>query len=61
MAIDYWCNIFTPEGIDRCFRQPNEIAQVVKWWGMESRLVGRTPSECWSSAIRTGSIRRHSG
>jgi len=45
MAIDYWCNIFTPEGIDKCFRQPEEVAEVVKWWGMEPRLVGRTVPE----------------
>lgn len=41
-AVDYWCNIFTPEGIDQCFRQPAEVADVVEWWGMGPRLIGRT-------------------
>jgi predicted TIM-barrel fold metal-dependent hydrolase len=41
-AIDYWCNIFTPDGIRRCFVEPDEIAEVIAWWGMESRLVGHS-------------------
>lgn len=41
-VVDYWCNIFTPEGVDRCFHQPPEVAEVVKWWGMGDRLVGRS-------------------
>jgi uncharacterized protein len=44
-AIDYWCNTFTPEAIDRYWRQAPEIAEVVAWWHMEERLVGRTPPE----------------
>ena len=41
-AIDYWCNIFTKEGFDKYWRQQPEVFDVVKWWGMESRLVDHT-------------------
>lgn len=44
-AIDYWCNIFTDEGLNKTFREPREIAEVVEWWGMGPRIVGRTPDE----------------
>lgn len=40
-AVDYWCNLFTPSGVDRLFREAEEVAEVVAWWGMDSRLVGR--------------------
>ena len=41
-AIDYWCNIFTPEGLKQTFQDPDEVADVVRWWGMEDRIVGRS-------------------
>lgn len=44
-AIDYWCNIFTKEGLDAGWREQPEIAEVVEWWGMGDRLVDRTPEE----------------
>ena len=44
-AIDYWCNTFTAEGLDRHWRQQPEIMEVVSWWGMEPRLVARTVPE----------------
>ena len=34
-AVDYWCNLFTPEGIKHTFQDPPEVADVVKWWGLE--------------------------
>lgn len=33
-AIDYWCNIYTPEGIKHTFEDAKEVADVVKWWGL---------------------------
>ena len=44
-AIDYWCNTFTAEGLERHWRQQPEIMEVVSWWGMEPRLVARTVPE----------------
>jgi predicted TIM-barrel fold metal-dependent hydrolase len=44
-AIDYWCNTFTEEGLERHWRQQPEIMEVVAWWGMESRLQARTVPE----------------
>ena len=41
-GIDYWCNLFTPEVLDReWFGQP-EIAAVIEWWGMAPRIRGRS-------------------
>lgn len=34
-AVDFWCNIFTPEGIRQTFEEPREVADVVKWWGLK--------------------------
>jgi predicted TIM-barrel fold metal-dependent hydrolase len=34
-AVDYWCNLFTPEGIKHTFQDPPEVADVAKWWGLE--------------------------
>ena len=42
-AIDYWCNIFTPEGIKHTFEDPKEVADVVKWWGLH--FEGKTVPE----------------
>ena len=35
MTIDYWCNLFTPEGLRKAFEEPKEVADVVKWWGLK--------------------------
>ena len=43
-AIDYWCNPFTPEIMD-VYVQDEEIGNVIKWWGMEERWVGRSVNE----------------
>ena len=42
-AVDYWCNIFTEEGIKRTFEEPAEVADVVKWWGL--KFAGKTTEE----------------
>ena len=42
-AVDYWCNIFTDEGIKHTFEDPPEVADVVKWWGL--KFVGQTVEE----------------
>lgn len=42
-AVDYWCNIFTAEGIKHTFEDPAEVADVVKWWGL--KFVGKTLEE----------------
>lgn len=42
-AIDYWTNIFTPEGLDRMYMQNDELSAIVKWWSMDERLKGYQP------------------
>jgi len=44
-VVDIWCNVFTEAGIDSLFRTPAEVAEVVGWWGMGSRLNGRPVDE----------------
>jgi predicted TIM-barrel fold metal-dependent hydrolase len=44
-AIDYWCNIFTPEGIRACFTDQEELAEVFRWWKLEDHLQGYSPKE----------------
>ena len=39
-AVDYWCNLFTPEGIRACFTDQDELREVFRWWHLEDRLVG---------------------
>ena len=42
-VIDYWCNIFTPEGIRACFTEQEELREVFRWWKLEDHLEGHTP------------------
>ena len=42
-AVDYWCNIFTDEGIRHTFEEPKEVADVVNWWGR--KFTGKTGEE----------------
>jgi predicted TIM-barrel fold metal-dependent hydrolase len=44
-VIDYWCNLFTPEGIRSCFTEPEELREVFRWWRLEDRLRGYPPRE----------------
>ena len=39
-VIDYWCNIFTPEGIRACFTDQEELREVFRWWRLEDHLRG---------------------
>ncbi len=43
MAIDYWTNIFTPEGLRKMYVENEELAPVVKWWSMDDRIKGYEP------------------
>jgi len=44
-AIDYWTNIFTPEGLHKFYLENDELSGVVKWWGMDDRLRGYQPEQ----------------
>ena len=44
-VIDYWVNLFTPEGIRACFAEREELRMVFRWWGLEDRLKGYSPKE----------------
>lgn len=43
MAIDYWTNIFTPDGLRRMYTENEELAPVVRWWSMDERIRGYQP------------------
>jgi predicted TIM-barrel fold metal-dependent hydrolase len=43
--VDYWTNIFTPEGLRRMYRDNPELSRLVSWWNMEERLRGYTPQQ----------------
>ncbi len=43
MAIDYWTNIFTPDGLRKMYTENEELAPVVKWWSMDDRIKGYDP------------------
>jgi len=44
-ATDYWCNLFTPEGLRRLYIEAPEFAWVVKNWSLGDRLKGCSPQE----------------
>lgn len=44
-VIDYWCNLFTPAGIQACFLDQPELLEVFRWWRLEDRLRGYTPAQ----------------
>jgi predicted TIM-barrel fold metal-dependent hydrolase len=45
MAIDFHCNLFTPESIrDNWYGSP-EMLRLIKWWKMEARVQGKTVAE----------------
>ncbi len=44
-AIDYWCNLFTPEGLRRLYVEPPEFAWPAKAWSMSGRLAGRSVAQ----------------
>ena len=38
--IDYWSNIFTPEGLRYMYIETDELHEIVQWWNMDERLKG---------------------
>ena len=44
-AIDYWTNIFTPEGLREMYLENEELNKLVSWWKMDERLLGYSPEE----------------
>lgn len=44
-AIDYWTNIFTPQGLREMYTENPELSKLVSWWSMDERLKGYSPSE----------------
>lgn len=38
--VDYWCNLFTPDGLRRLYVDPPEFAAVATWWSLGTRLQG---------------------
>ena len=44
-AIDYWTNIFTPEGLRKMYLENEELAPVVQWWRMDDRLKGYSAAD----------------
>jgi len=45
MAIDFHCNLFTPESIKKNWYEAPEMYRLIKWWKMEERVQGRTVAE----------------
>ncbi len=43
--IDYWSNIFTPDGLRKMYLENDELGSIVKWWNMNERLTGYHPEE----------------
>jgi predicted TIM-barrel fold metal-dependent hydrolase len=44
-AIDYWTNIFTPQGLHEMYMENDELKKLVTWWSMDERLKGYSPEE----------------
>ena len=53
-AIDYWTNIFTPEGLNRMYLENDELSRLISWWKMDNRLHGYTPEEFIEMMDQTG-------
>lgn len=45
VVVDTWCNVFTEAAFAKYWLETPEIAEVVRWWHMEPRLIGRTAGE----------------
>jgi predicted TIM-barrel fold metal-dependent hydrolase len=43
MAIDFHCNLFTPDCIQRNWYGQPEMLRLIKWWKMEERVKGSSP------------------
>jgi predicted TIM-barrel fold metal-dependent hydrolase len=44
-VIDYWCNLFTPDGLKRLYVDPPEFAWPARAWSIRGRLGGRSVEE----------------
>jgi len=53
-AIDYWTNIFTPEGLRKMYLENDELSHVVRWWSMDERIKGYTPEAFVAMLDATG-------
>ncbi len=42
MAIDFHCNLFTPESIQKNWYEQPEMHRLIKWWRMEEKVQGRS-------------------
>lgn len=40
--VDYFCNIFTANGLKKIFKDNPDVYGVMKWWGIDERLKGHT-------------------
>ncbi len=56
-AIDYWCNLFTPQGLKKLYVDPPEFAWPAQQWGMSARLSGRSPEQFLEMMDETGFAR----
>ena len=45
MAIDFHCNLFTPECIRANWYETPEMYRLIKWWKMEDRVQGKSVAE----------------
>lgn len=53
-AIDYWCNLFTPEGLRRLYMEPPEFAWVASQWKLGDRLAGHSVEDFTEVLDRAG-------
>ncbi len=44
-SIDYWTNIFTPEGLRKMYIENPELNRLVGWWNRDERLRGYSPAQ----------------
>jgi uncharacterized protein len=42
-VIDYFCNVFTPQGLKKIFLDNPDVKGVMEWWGIGDRLKGHSP------------------
>jgi hypothetical protein len=45
MAIDFHCNLFTPECIQKNWYDQPDMYRLIKWWCMEDRVQGKSPDD----------------
>jgi uncharacterized protein len=57
--IDYWTNIFTPDGLRKMYIENTELNRLVSWWNMDERLRGYTPREFVWTLDRLGIARTY--